>query len=1209
MGAVNIFLGGTGKFIAEDIQDSRDFYGLSIGDPVAFDLNATIKAGVKLPGFVSADKQTIDGVARLADEWVNRDPGRGLAPAPDSSQPGPRIAPEEMPLTSIGAGIRSNAAAPTDGLFALRAHGLAVFSMLFDARQARAGAGPGNALRQQIAAGVRAETRDGVPPRINIVTSTAGGTGAGMVIPLALWLRKEYRESPLNLLAVTASAFEDTLRDNPELRAKGLSGTYALLRELSFLRGVDPTTRFSERKLPVTRDNLMYRPGGELFDRIYWFGGRTGAQSTAAFHEAEPLLRALSWDTTASDLGAETGGTRPDRWVGAITAIEYPKLRLQRSMVFKVLEDAYRSLQEPVARYAGERAAGDRISLLDYVNADTTRPLGAWFYKKRLGAMAQQEGQPTRDDANDLIEAVQGATELGDYRRINRGTDINSDNYDSSTVGWGSYTGQVVRNLRDRDGGNQDSLRNTVGAMRREEEAAFGAWLRQKVYGEWLSAPKGGSGEPRATGEVLEMLDVLERDVGEFASRFRNPELFVGNTLDEADTEVRQREEKFEKPDYQAAEQAAKTTPRDGLISLGVATVVGVLGAIVARPIADAIPEFAGGLSQYLPWVAVVVLAILTRWIVLDRRLHDRLEAAKPKNVRRDCEDALISAYAARDRVRALRWLQQELRGERDGRAEQVAEPFFEVLRQRIRAARVEVQRLADIYKALQGRAAAQVSESGMRPPHVREEVGDCISDDPGMIERIRPQVRRRIAVEPAAAGLRLLLTHTDAGDRDNFSDAGEDATDLRLALEAESEAGFADAGRALERWEKAAKELVDWQLGEHLPADFHTAMLRCDSNNAAMAVRTLASKLANLDLPKTPSVTLVSDDGAPAYRRLYAGSDEILARLNVAVGNLSGAQQGVIEEYWRNRYVVRSLGEQIVFLDLWADPGGRSWAPAPHVIGNAVEVAEDGGAMQTYYGVTPGVETSWTAVDTTFTVIPELLAATKIELGTGTVDPLAPAVVARLLGCDLDMAGPTYAELFYLLRHRGLLRTVDRGVGPEARTVTVIGDGDDDDAMSLVSRPVGSVPDAASGDGRPAFGAGRAAVIDFDTFVEFMRHEGQTMMAGQGPGFSPFPNAEPHVRDWAAAPARVAELQRMAVEEWYAGDVEDDAAAMLAVLAEDVAAMANGEAAVRSSWERAMRRLLAGDERKAIRRTHLSAGAGGGAAEEPPRPFGATGA
>lgn len=1183
MGAVNIFLGGTGKFIAEDIQDSRDFYGLSIGEPVAFDLNATIRAGVKLPGFVSADKQTIDGVARLADEWVSRDPGRGLAPAPDSSQPGPRIAPEEMPLTSIGAGIRSNAAAPTDGLFALRAHGLAVFSMLFDARQARAGAGPGNALRQQIAAGVRAETRGGVPPRINLVTSTAGGTGAGMVIPLALWLREEYRESPLNLIAVTASAFEDTLRDNPELRAKGLSGTYALLRELSFLRGVDPPTRFPERKLPVTRANLTYRPGGELFDRIYWFGGRTGAQSNAAFHEAEPLLRALSWDTTASDLGAETGGTRPDRWVGAITAIEYPKLRLQRSMVFKVLEAAYLSLQAPVARYAGERAAGDGVSLLDYVDANTTRPLGAWFYAKRLSAMAQQGDQPTRDDANDLIEKIQGFTELGDYRRINRGTDINGGNYDSNAVGWGSYAGQVVRNLRDRDGGNQTSLRNTVGAMRRKEEEAFGAWLRQKVYGEWLSA---AGGEPRATDEVLEMLDVLERDAGEFASRFRDPELFVGDTLDEADTEARQREEKFEKPDYQAAGQAAKTTPRDRLISLGVAAVVGVMGAIVARPIADAIPEFAGGLSQYLPWVAVVVLAILTRWIVLDRRLHDRLEAAKPKNVRRDSEDALISAYAARDRVRALRWLQQELRGEgeRGGRVEQVAEPFFEVLRQRIRAARVEVQRLAGIYKALQARAAAQVSQSGVRPPHVREEVGDCISDDPGMIERIRPQVRQRIAVEPAAAGLRLRLVHADAGDRDNFSEAGEDATDLRLALEAESEAGFADAGRALERWEKAAKELVDWQLGANLPADFYTAMLRCDNNDAAMALQTLASKLANLDLPKMPSVTLVSDEGAPAYRRLYAGSDEILARLNEAVRSLSGAQRGEIEEYWMNRYVVRSLGEQIVFLDLWADPGGQPWAPAPHVIGNAEEVVEDGGAMQTYYGVT-SAEASWTAVDTTFTVIPELLAATKIELGTGTVEPLAPAVVARLLGCDPDMQGPTYAELFYLLRHRGLLRTVDRGAGSGARTVTVIGDGDDSDAMPLVSRPRGGV----SVD-RDPFGDGRAAVIEFDTFVEFMRYDGQTLMADQGAGFSPFPNAEPHVRDWAADPSRVAALQRMAVEEWYGGDVEDDADAMIEVLKGDLDAMKNGDAAVRSSWERAMRRLLA--ERKAIRRAHLSAGA-----------------
>ena len=1190
MGAVNIFLGGTGKFIAEDIQSARDFYqDQSIGDPVAFDLDPSISPGVQLRGFVTADKQTIDGVKGLAHEWASREPGRALGPAEGSGEPGPRIAPEQAPLARIGAGIAAKPA-PTRGLFALRAHGLAVFSMLFDDRHALAGAGPGNELRQHIAERMRDETRDGTAPRINIVTSTAGGTGAGMVIPLALWLREEYPNSLLNLVAVTASAFAGVLRGAPgleETRAKGLSGTYALLRELSWFGEVDPQTEFPERRLPVTRQGLAYRPGGKLFDHIYWFGGRDGGSRDDAFREAEPLLRVLSADQPADELGGATGGS-PLRWVGAATAIEYPKLRLQRRMVYGVLEDAYRSLREPSGRFAGASSAGDEVSLLDYVGADTDRPLGAWLHGQRD---ALSSGLAlTQGDADALVAAVQSRAGMHGYD-IPRGTDAGRDPYGSNDMGWQRYVARIVTRLKERAGEEERRLGGAIAALRREEEDAFGAWLRDTAYGEWLSAS--GGGEPRATGEALGMLAALERGADELALRFGDDELFPGGTVGDAEDAIRQREEKFEKPDPRNADAAML----DKVLSYVVAAAVGIVGWVVARPIAEAVPEFAGGLSQLLPWIGVVLAMIGARQLTLAWRLRGRVEWATEARARQDAERALIAAYRDRDRVRALHWLQQEMRGE----GAQKRDPFFEALRQRITSAQAEVQRLDEIYKGLQDRAAAEVRGGGERPAHVREEVGDCLADDPRMTERIRPQVRQRIAVEPAGAGLRLLLRHAGRSDDGRFDPAGEDAVDLHQALTAVDKAGLVDAARALEHWENAAWGLVNWQLGEHLPPDFDKAMLRCSNDDAATALRSLTSKLRNLELPKAPSVALVSGAGVPEHRRVYASSNAVLARLNEALNDSSlvGAPKATLAEYQKNPMrVVPALGEQIVFLDLWADPGDVDWAP--HVIGNAVEARQ---AQETYYSVA-GTAPDTTAASATFTVIPELLAATKIEMGRGTVEPLAPAVVARLLGCDLDMQGPTYAELFYLLRHRGLLRSHDEGAGPGASTVTVIGDGDDSDAMPLVSRPRGGI-----GEDRAAFGAGRAAVIDFDTFVEFMRYDGRTLMAGADVGFRPFPNAEPQVRAWAAAPARVAALQRMAVEEWYGGDADGDAEAMLAVLESDLVAMANGDAAVRSSWERAMRRLLAGEERKAIRRTHLSAGAGGGAAGEPLRPFDATGA
>ena len=104
------------------------------------------------------------------------------------------------------------------------------------------------------------------------------------------------------------------------------------------------------------------------------------------------------------------------------------------------------------------------------------------------------------------------------------------------------------------------------------------------------------------------------------------------------------------------------------------------------------------------------------------------------------------------------------------------------------------------------------------------------------------------------------------------------------------------------------------------------------------------------------------------------------------------------------------------------------------------------------------------TAAETCFTVIPELLAATKIELG-GVVSPLAPAVVVRLLGSDLDTRGPTYAELFYLLRARGRLPAGIEEAGPDAREVTSIADGGGaGNTLKLVAWRRGGLSDQLSG-------------------------------------------------------------------------------------------------------------------------------------------------
>ena len=86
----------------------------------------------------------------------------------------------------------------------------------------------------------------------------------------------------------------------------------------------------------------------------------------------------------------------------------------------------------------------------------------------------------------------------------------------------------------------------------------------------------------------------------------------------------------------------------------------------------------------------------------------------------------------------------------------------------------------------------------------------------------------------------------------------------------------------------------------------------------------------------------------------------------------------------------------------------------------------------------------------------------------------------------------------------------------------------------------------------------------------------------------TPTRGAELFAADWAVKPDVVAALQRAVVLQWYRGDVEADCAAMIAVLEQDLARMSAGRALEQSSWELAMRRLLGGPERRAIRGTHL---------------------
>ena len=1174
MGTVNIFLGGTGKHIAEDIQDSRDFYGLSIGEPVAFDLDAATRAGVDLRGFVHPSQDTINGVGAVARGWAQRQPGPEVGPADDAAKPGPQCPPEHSVLVAVGKGIAENPA-PAAGLYALRGHGLTVFSALFDPRLAIAGAGDGHRLRTLIANRVREARDEGGDLRVNLVTSTAGGTGAGTAVPLALWLREQYPGAILTLLAVTPTAFASVLRGNPnseELAAKGRSGTYAMFRELSFLQSVDPEATFSARALPATDKGLEYAPGQALFDRVYWFGGREGNEPRDAFEEAGALLRILSSDNTAAELRGKTGNY-PLMSVGAVTAIEYPRLRLQRKLVSRVLVAAYERLRAARPTFVGGASVDRETSLLDYVDSGTGRGLGAWFSGQRFAALALDAGHAPLGEpaAAALAGSVRQEAGVGDYASVLRGARIPGGNYDAGENDWKAYQAQLRDGLDDVSNANQRRLDAAIPRMRAEEESAFAEWLRTKTFGEWLSGDGGDGDAPYGIEDARALLGRIERDARELETRVARDDFIPGETVPDADARIRDCENKLDKPD--AVNVGLAWWQR--LIGWGAAAAV-FLAFLLPIPW-DGVSRFGefGGtsLSEILVWAGGAVLAILVwmfvRWFFL-RSVESSLQQR-----RKDAEDRLFDAYERRDRVRALRWLHQELCG-RDG-----APAFFRELRGQIESVTAAVDELDRLYDGLRAEAAAEVARAASNPDHVRATVGDCLDQDQGIAGPIVPQIAMRLRVDAdldpnrRISALAVRLARLD-GDEDQVVPASAEVRAVLAALDPDGGADNVVATDVANRWKDALWGLVNWRIGESLPTTFDVALQRCEGDEDK-ATQALVDRLNRIDFPRRASVDLRVAASDPVFRQLYAGSADIRARFNKALEHpgLDRAKRNALMQYAPGQNV-GALGEQIVFLDLWADDNGQPWAP--NVISNAVEA---GAAFRTYYGADPGAPPRATADQTCFTVIPELLAATKVELG-GNVQPLAPAVVARLLGSDLDTQGPTYAELFYLLRARGRIVPDRQGSGPEASTIVRLALDDGREPIGLVEYALGGVAD-------PLFGDGRDHIVVFDAFCDFMRFDGTPIVAGQADA-GPFTRATLRKAEWASDARRVARLQRAAVLQWYEGDIADDCDRMVRELEADLADMKDGNREVRESWERAMRRLLDGDERRRIRQTWLRA-------------------
>ena len=492
-----------------------------------------------------------------------------------------------------------------------------------------------------------------------------------------------------------------------------------------------------------------------------------------------------------------------------------------------------------------------------------------------------------------------------------------------------------------------------------------------------------------------------------------------------------------------------------------------------------------------------------------------------------------------------------EIRGDEDRRS------FFSNLKQQIREVRSQVETLDTLYGRFFEQASAESQSSRSAPGYVKEQVGTSLLENASdsVIENIGPEILQRIRVESMTAQqsvsgvsqLAIRMVHTTNSDRENlvFEEAYATAAGMLSILDGDpNQETLVQDGLQLNSFSQAVWNIANAQLADTLPNDFSEALNADGRGTDARAL--LSAKmtaLANM-LPQPPSVELRGGAGRPTVQRLYVGSLAIQALLQEAHQTGGSSSDGrIMNEYLSNYTVVPALGEQAAFLELWTDPRNAAWAP--NVISNANEMQE---AFATYYGGDGVANAIDTAAENCFTIIPELLAATKLELGGNPV-PLAPAITARLLGSDLDTDGPTYGELFYLLRARGVLATETEGDGPEARQVTFIQD-DSAGRLRLCTKPVRGVNDQMT------FGEGRGIVADFDAFSDFMRFDGTPLVDGGPIRATTNQEAQVNISDWAEDPDIVRRLQRVAFVSWYTGDIEDDKTRCQQILSEDVELM-----------------------------------------------------
>lgn len=1115
MRVVNIFLGGSGKYVAEELKGTKSYYNVDLPGSIAFDVDASAThSGIfNLNEELSTVDSTFPDYAKdtVAEAWYKIDAGAGIEPAPASA--GPITRPEKAVMRRIGRDTRE-LKDPGDGLWGVRAPGL----LAFDAFLAPDSTGTtarqrANRFRERLETVLVMANQGGAEVRVNIFASTAGGTGAGTFLPFALFIRQTLPNIPkkISLVLIVSSAFDrepvDRGRNLLEMQTKGRSGTFAILRELQLLHKADPQMRLPEREFPLASGPLRYQLGGKVFDSVYWIGRRQtdeDARKFVAYEEASRVAQALSNDQVVDLLAAGAAAQYSQRLLPSAVTADYPKLRIARRLSSRLVEAVLKRLK------GSPSDTPANVALADYGGA-TPDLLGSFIAKEKDRALHKSvggDGTVPVASMDSLIEPfthdeVRG--KLG-FRNVQTGAARVQGGYAAGETAWNSYGHGLASDLDAERDKNKSNVAQRIVVKVSEEAVQFTNWLNRGVIDSLLNPQEeqaDGAADGTARTAVVAQAPASVRTVRLTMDAIER-ELTAVKSFFSAKQGVKQRVPNNTHTRFQtAAEIENKIQTQQNLLfnparqkGRGLSFVQWLLLLVGAAAVWFVAWLALGALTDGIVRLSLSVVAGAAFGFVLHRWLAGR-ERSLPE-LRRDAERKLFGLY-------------DDLLYAQTGHEvfAAVQEYFVPAAEAAIAAGRERLAELEKVYDALLDRATARLKILEGEPKHSVDQV--AVTAQVPQARQIEMQQRLLHLVRvPAVYGvnlndLRLRVVGippaqpAQASVKAMADAAGEDEG---------ASTGQTQGGMELDAMDTALDDMATSMLGDYLPADLAAAIEAEVGATPAAQTQRVANMLQRLmhllqnGIPapgvdrRQPSVD-AAGMGAATVRYILVPNQTIAGLVTAAVDpegrylndsvRTEVTQYLIRDEQSYKPLIVPQIGQSIMALSIWVPNPETIWA------GDQIGGTPEGSrAMRTFYGlVLEAKEDAFQCQRTrNFHILPELAAASAIELGSNIIRPLHPVVISRLLGSDPDVAGPTMIELFYLLRSRGYLTwqtVVDEKTARQDRVYEL--KLHDRAPIPLLSHPQMQVPEP----GDP-FGASRWIINWFDAFHDFLLYDGHPL-------------------------------------------------------------------------------------------------------------------